>query len=128
MLDVARAMGGALLFSDRAKTVCTQFHIQKEVVWSPVEITYRDKRKDSYWAITCSSRGRDGLDLDRSELTWDSSRKIIFSIDRWVLDGKRLPNLDLFLLEEHWIVSAAFRDAFVAEGLTGAVFHPCEVS
>jgi DNA-directed RNA polymerase specialized sigma24 family protein len=134
MLDVAYAMGGALLFSERAKTVCLQFRMQKELAWSPVEVSHSDKAKDSYWALTCSA-GIEALDLDRSGITWGPSGKIIHSISRFVLDNKRIPDLDFFFLEERSnerIVSAAFRDAFLAEGLTGAVFHPvfhpCQVS
>src|SRR5262249_21059682 len=55
MLDVAYAMGGCWLFSERAKTVCMSLRIQKDMVWSPVEIRYGDKTKDSYWAPTCGT-------------------------------------------------------------------------
>jgi hypothetical protein len=131
MWDVALVIGGSWLFSERAKTVLMRLRIQKEMVWSPVEITYMDKTKELYWALTCGAgKGIDALDVERSEVKWGVTRKVILRIYHCVLDNKRIPDLDLFLLEEgnEWIVSAAFRDAFDAEGLTGAVFRACEVS
>lgn len=130
MLDVARSLGENLLFSERARKLCEGLHIQEGIVWTPVDIIYKDKTKDLYWALT-GWEWISALDLDRSDIEWlVPSKKLIFRVNRLVLSRNRIPEFDLFFLKNarDWISSSAYRDTFQAEGLTGAVFHECEVS
>lgn len=55
MLDLADTLRGFLLFSKRAREVLLSLRLQEGIVWTPVNIRYRDKKIDRVPSHSCAT-------------------------------------------------------------------------
>jgi len=119
------------VISDRAAKVfraearcCEQFQ------WVPVRLLRgRAKtRVGDYWLL---HQGKEYVVLDYalSDLVFMEGTDVIRRVDRWVLDGRILPALDLFRDDgTAWIATEAVKQLVETHELTGFQFTAVEVS
>lgn len=68
------------------------------------------------------------VNRDKSSVRYLKGTDVIYSIDRWVLRGSGMPDVDLFRCEEwRWICSQRLMELVTGIGATGIEFLPVEV-
>ncbi|WP_339612754.1 hypothetical protein [uncultured Rubinisphaera sp.] len=116
------------LFSDKAKEVISSLKLDVHLHWIDIDVQLKGQHLQHFQAITIR-KGYHVLNLEKSQHDRMSLWKVVGSVSNWVINPEKVPELDLFMCHNsEWMVTQNFKETWENAGLTGAVFHECEIS
>lgn len=116
------------LFSDKAKEVISSLKLDTHIHWIDIDVQLRGQHLQHFQAIT-TRKEYHALNLEKSQHDRISPGKFVGSVSNWVINPKKIPELDLFMCRNSVrIVTQHFKETWENAGLTGAVFQECEIS
>lgn len=116
-----------LLVNEVVRRMLEQHRLPPCTRFVPLSVYRGDLQFEAMYAVMEGDRYR-VLDLVRSPHTCYPSTNVLWKVERWILDGSRLPGAKLFQADRsEWFAAQALKDDFEKHGVVGLKFAPCEV-